>query len=74
MLTVEGLPADGRCRLVAVSLGGREVAASWSARYDGTARIIGTSAIPERNLTALRVESAGHQLLLIIRMASQVHG
>ena len=74
MLTVEGLPADGRCRLVAVSLRGREVAASWSARYDGTARIIGTSAIPERNLTALRVESAGHQLLLIIRMASQIHG
>jgi hypothetical protein len=71
MLTVTGLPADERCRLVAVSHGGREVAASWSARYDGTARIIGTSDIPERRLTALRIESSGHELLLIIKMASR---
>jgi putative zinc finger protein len=70
-LTVSGLPADERCRLVAVSRRGTDVAASWSARYDGTARITGTSAIPEHQLTALRVESAGHRLLLIIRLASR---
>ena len=70
-LAVSGLPADGRCRLVAVSRRGADVAASWSARYDGTAKIIGTTAIPERQLTALRVESASHRLLLIIAMTSR---
>ena len=70
VLTVRGLPADERCRLVAVSRGGADVAASWSARYDGTASIVGTSAIPEHRLTALRVESASHKLLLIITLAS----
>jgi hypothetical protein len=70
-LTVSGLPADVRCRLVAVSRLGTDVAASWSANYDGTARVIGTSAIPEHQLTALRVESASHRLLLIIRLASR---
>jgi hypothetical protein len=70
-LTVSGLPADERCRLVAVSRRGTDVAASWSARYDGTARVTGTSAIPEHRLTALRVESASHRLLLIIRLASR---
>ncbi len=52
-LTVSGLPADERCRLVAVSRRGTDVAATWSARYDGTTRIIGTSAFAERQLTAL---------------------
>ncbi len=70
-LTVSGLPADERCRLVAVSRRGTDVAASWSARYDGTARVIGTSAIPEHQLTGLRVESTSHRLLLIIRLASR---
>ena len=69
-LTVSGLPADERCRLVAVSRRGADVAASWSARYDGTAKIIGTSGIPEHQLTALRVESSSHKLLLIITLAS----
>jgi hypothetical protein len=74
MLTVKGVPADERCRLVAVSHRGREVAASWSAGYDGTARIIGTSAIRKYNLTALQVESPGHKLLLIIRMVRHRRG
>ncbi|MGN6796478.1 MAG: zf-HC2 domain-containing protein [Streptosporangiaceae bacterium] len=71
-LTVKGLPADERCRLVAISRRKADVAASWSARYDGTARVVGTSAIPEHQLAALRVESAGHKLLLTIWIAS--HG
>jgi hypothetical protein len=70
-LTISGLPADERCHLVAVSRRGTDVAASWSARYDGTARIIGISAIPEAQLSALRVESASHRLLLIIMLASR---
>jgi hypothetical protein len=70
VLTVKGLRADERCRLVAVSRRGADVAASWSARYDGTARIIGTSSIPERQLIALRVETVSHKPLLTIRVAS----
>jgi hypothetical protein len=73
-LTVSGLRAGERCRLVAVSPRGSDVAASWSARYDGTARVVGTSGIPERRITALRVESASHRLLLIVRLASHRHG
>lgn len=73
-LTVSGLSADERCRLVAVSRHGRDIAASWSAQYDGTARIVGTSGIPERQITALRVESASHRLLLVIRLARHSRG
>lgn len=73
-LSVKGLPAAERCRLLAISPSGTDVAASWSARYDGTARIIGTSAIPRRRLTALRIESAGHKRLLTIRLATERRG
>jgi Putative zinc-finger len=69
-LNVKGLPAGERCRLLAISPRGTDVAASWSARYDGTARVIGTSAIPRRRITALQIESAGHRLLLIIRLTA----
>jgi hypothetical protein len=73
-LSVKGLPADERCRLVAISRRGIDVAASWSARYDGTARVIGTSAIPWHKLTALQIESASHKLLLIIRLPADRRG
>jgi hypothetical protein len=65
-LTVTGLPADQRCRLVAVSARGTDVAATWNASYDGSARIVGTSAIPEDQLSALWVESGDHRRLLTI--------
>ena len=65
-LAVTGLPAHERCRLVAVSRRGTDVAATWYASYEGSARIVGTSAIPEDQLAALRVESASHRLLLSI--------
>jgi Putative zinc-finger len=65
-LTVSGLPADVRCTLVALSPAGREVAGTWSARYDGTARVEGTAAIPVRQLTALRIETSARRLLLAI--------
>jgi hypothetical protein len=73
-LNVSGLPANERCRLVAVSRRGGEVAASWNARYDGTARIVGTSGIPEHQITALRVESASHRLLLVISLGRHPGG
>lgn len=74
VLMVKGLRADERCRLIAVSRRATDVAASWSARYDGTARIIGTSSIPERQLIALRVESVTHKPLLTFRVASLRQG
>jgi hypothetical protein len=69
-LLVTGLPADERCMLVAVSRNGTDVAATWSSRYDGTARVTGTSAIPESQLTALRVESADGHLMLSIAVGA----
>jgi hypothetical protein len=65
-LTVTGLPANEHCTLVAVSPAGTDVAGTWTAAYDGTAQIEGTTAIPITQLTALRIESPAHSLLLSI--------
>jgi hypothetical protein len=67
-LTVTGLPAGERCTLVALSSAGRDVAGTWSAKYDGTAQVEGTTAIPERQLTALRIETPARRVLLSIRV------
>jgi putative zinc finger protein len=65
-LTITGLSADQRCTLVTVSAAGAAVAATWKAGYGGTARITGDSAIPLSQLTALRIETPAHRLLLDI--------
>ena len=65
-LTISGLPADARCTLVVLSPAGREVAGTWSATYGGTARVEGTTAVPVRQLTALRIETPARGLLLSI--------
>jgi hypothetical protein len=65
-LTVTGLPADERCTLVVLSPAGRDVAGTWSAKYDGTAQVEGTTAIPVRQLTALRIETSARRVLLSI--------
>jgi hypothetical protein len=65
-LTVAGLQAGERCIVVAVSAHGSDVAGTWSATYDGMARVAGTSAIPVGRLTALRIESGSGRLLLNI--------
>jgi hypothetical protein len=65
-LAVAGLPAGEHCVLVAVSGRSSDIAGTWNATYDGTARVAGTSAIPLRRLTSLRIESAGGRLLLAI--------
>jgi hypothetical protein len=70
-LTVTGLPADQRCTLVTVSVAGAAVAATWSAGYGGTARITGGSAIPLSRLTALRIETPSHRLLLNIPVSGR---
>jgi hypothetical protein len=65
-LSVTGLPSHEHCTLIAVSRAGTDVAGSWNASYDGTARIAGTSAIPASRLTELRIESPARRLLLSI--------
>lgn len=67
-LTASGLPRSERCILVAVSRDGSDIAGSWAAAYDGSARIAGTTAIHADRLTALRIESDTGVLLLRIRM------
>jgi anti-sigma factor RsiW len=65
-LTISGLRADQHCVLIAISPAGTDVAGTWNTGYDGTAQIVGTTAIPANQLTALEVESPGHRLLLWI--------
>jgi hypothetical protein len=65
-LAVAGLPPGVRCTLVAVSGTQADVAGTWSATYDGTARITGMTSIPPSRLAAVLVESAAGQLLLRI--------
>jgi hypothetical protein len=68
-LTASGLPRGERCILMAVGRGRADIAGSWDATYDGSARIAGTSAIPASQLTALRIESDTGDLLLTIRLS-----
>jgi hypothetical protein len=73
-LSVAGLPPGERCVMVAVSGGGSDVAGTWNATYDGTARVTGTSAIPLKRLTSLRIESAGGRALLTIPVRAPGRG
>jgi len=73
-LAVAGLPAGERCVMLAVSGRGSDIAGTWSATYDGTARVAGTSAIPLSGLTSVRIESAGGRLLLTIPVRPPGHG
>jgi len=67
-LTASGLPAGQRCILLAVGRDGTDIAGTWDATYHGSARIVGTSAFPPSQLTALRIESDSGLLLLSIRV------
>jgi hypothetical protein len=51
-----------------VGRGGADIAGTWDATYDGSARIAGTSAFPARQLIALRIQSDTGVLLLTIRI------
>jgi hypothetical protein len=65
-LTASGLRAHQQCILVAVTRGGTDIAGSWDATYDGSARITATTAFPANELIALRIESDTGTLLLSI--------
>jgi anti-sigma factor RsiW len=69
-LTITGLPANERCTLVAVSPAGTDVAGTWNTAYDGTAQVVGTTAIPITQLITLRIESPTQRLLLGIPVRS----
>ena len=73
-LAVAGLPAGERCVMLAVSGRGSDIAGTWTATYDGTARVAGTSAIPLSRLTSVRIESARGRLLLTIPVRPPGHG
>jgi hypothetical protein len=64
-LWLRGVPADERCRLIAISdTGARDVAGSWEATYSGTAVIKGTTSIPRAHLRRLVIETYdGKQLV-----------
>lgn len=67
-LTADGLPGHQRCILIAVTRGGTDIAGTWKATYDGSARIAGTTAFPVNQLTSLRIESDTGTLLLSIHV------
>jgi hypothetical protein len=57
-LELSGVPSEEHCRLVAVGDDGeRSVAASWTATYDGTATINGSTALPPNRIDRLVVET-----------------
>lgn len=67
-LAASGLPAGTRCTLIAVGKGGMDIAGTWDATYGGSARIVGSSAFPARQLVELRILTDSGRLLLIIRV------
>jgi len=73
-LVLAGLRAGERCVMLAVSGSGSDIAGTWNATYDGTARVAGTSAIPLSRLTSVRIVSAGGRLLLTIPVRPAGHG
>lgn len=45
---------------------GTDIAGTWTAAYDGTARVTGTTGFPSGRLAAVLVKSAAGQVLLRI--------
>jgi anti-sigma factor RsiW len=62
---LRGVPPNTRCKLIAYSRGGgREVAGTWRATYDGTADVQTATAIPRGQLAAFEITStSGHRLV-----------
>src|SRR5262249_10582994 len=55
-----GVAPGTRCRLVALGAGGRrEIAGTWRASYDGTAKLAAATAIPVADLRGFVVERDG---------------
>jgi predicted anti-sigma-YlaC factor YlaD len=68
-VTVSGLPAGERCRLVAVAHDGtRDIAGAWAATYTGHAWVKGSTSIPSSQLEQLLLLSATGQQLVGVRV------
>lgn len=66
-MTMWGVAAGQRCSLVAVSRDGRtETAGWWDATYAGRAHITGTTSIPRRDLTQLKVVTDAGKTLVTV--------
>jgi hypothetical protein len=62
---LSGVAPGTRCRLVALGAGGRrEIAGSWRASYDGTARLSAATAIPVADLRGFVVQRDGPRPVL----------
>ena len=62
---LRGVPPNTRCKLITYSRdGGREVAGTWRATYDGTADVQTATAIPRGRLAAIEVTTVGGRRLV----------
>ena len=67
VLTLEGVPANEQCRLVAVSRHGqRQTASTWTATYHGEASITGWLSMPPGDIDRLVVETLDGDALLTL--------
>jgi hypothetical protein len=62
---LSGVPAGTRCRLLVRGRNGRrEIAGTWRATYEGTARVTAATAIPARDVAALEVQTSSGKRLV----------
>jgi hypothetical protein len=67
MVSVDGLPVDEQCKLVAVSRAGKwETAGSWVATYSGTAKVTGSTTIPRAQLAKFVLEGTNGEVLVTV--------
>jgi hypothetical protein len=70
MVSVDGLPVDEQCKLVAVSRAGAwETAGSWVATYSGTAKVTGSTTIPRGQLVKFVLLGTNGQVLVTVPVA-----
>lgn len=68
-VTVSGLLAGQRCRLIAVAADGtRQLAGSWQATYAGRAWVNGATATPQNRLTQLILLGSNDRPLVTVRV------
>lgn len=66
-VSVDGLPVDEQCKLVAVSRAGAwETAGSWVATYSGTAKVTGSTTIPRGQLVKFVLLGTNGQVLVTV--------
>lgn len=70
-LWLHGVPAEERCRLVAIASDGhRETASSWEATYAGEATVTGWVSIPRHDIQRLVVETFDGKTLVTMPLSA----